>query len=269
MSNFFYFVPQPVLKGHPNLTYWSPHKNSSHLIVAVIYKSLPFLGPHHQCCCCFAGSLRTLSLRPTVLYGEGDERFVPTLLKVGHKFNGIIPKLCGVGGKQQISYVGNAAWAHICAKNALNEEGGRKIGGLPMFITDDTGVVDTVRFCQRLSSVSPSGPAVSKRAQINLRPSWWSVPFFVTYLIAMLLEFVLRLLCPLLKFRIPFPPRGLVSYQSSIFLYSRLRAALHIDYDPRYTEKQALLDSAAWYEQWNEAYVKQLDKERMNKTDEK
>lgn len=212
----------------------------------------------------FADRLRTLSLRPTVLYGEGDERFFPTLLKVGHKFGGIIPKICGVGGKQQLTYVGNAAWAHICAKNALNDNA-KKIGGLPIFITDETAVVDTVRFCQRMSSASPSGPAISRRAQICLKPSWWSVPGFITYLIAMLLEFVLRIICPLMHFRIDFPPRGLVSYMTSIFMYSRLRAALHIDYEPRYTEKQALLDSVAWYERWNEAYLNQLDKDRLNK----
>lgn len=80
----------------------------------------------------------------------------------------------------------------------------------------------------------------------------------------MLLEFVLRILCPLLHFQIDFPPRGLVSYMSSIFMYSRLRASLHIDYEPRYNEKQALLDSVAWYERWNEAYLNQLDKKKLS-----
>lgn len=201
------------------------------------------------------------------MYGEGDERFFPTLLKVGHKFGGLLPKICGVGGKQQLTYVGNAAWAHICAKNALSDKE-RKIGGLPIFITDDTAVVDTLRFCTRMSSASPSGPAISKRAQIRLRPTWWSVPGFVTYLLAMLFEFVLRVVGPLLNLQIDFPPRGLVSYMSSIFMYSRLRAALHIDYEPRFNEKQALLDSAAWYERWNEGYLNELDKKRLRRSEE-
>lgn len=196
------------------------------------------------------------------MYGEGDERYLPTLLKIGHKFGGKLPKLVGVGGKQQLTYVGNAAWAHVCAKNALGDNG-RKIGGLPVFVTDDSPILDTIRFCQRLSAASPSaGTTVPERAHIRLRPTWWSVPAFLSYLIALLVEVVIRLVSPFVTVQLDFPPRGLISYLSSILMYSRLRAALHLDYEPKYGEEEALARSVAWYERWYEAYQKQMDKDR-------
>lgn len=52
------------------------------------------------------GNLKTVVLRPTVMYGEEDHRYFPTLIKIGERFNGDIPKIAGVGGKPQISYAG-------------------------------------------------------------------------------------------------------------------------------------------------------------------
>lgn len=53
-----------------------------------------------------AGELITVSIRPTVLYGEEDQHFFPTLAKVTKKTGGIIPKILGAGGKHQMTYVG-------------------------------------------------------------------------------------------------------------------------------------------------------------------
>lgn len=53
-----------------------------------------------------AGVLVTVALRPTVMYGEQDHRFVPGIMKLAHRFDQRIPKLAGAGGKQQLTYVG-------------------------------------------------------------------------------------------------------------------------------------------------------------------
>lgn len=53
-----------------------------------------------------AGELITTSIRPTVLYGEEDPYFFPTLAKCTKKLGGIIPKVLGAGGKHQMTYVG-------------------------------------------------------------------------------------------------------------------------------------------------------------------
>lgn len=40
------------------------------------------------------------------MFGPEDRRFFTTLMTVGDRYNGIIPRICGAGGKQQICFVG-------------------------------------------------------------------------------------------------------------------------------------------------------------------
>uniref|UniRef100_A0A1B0CKA8 Putative 3 beta-hydroxysteroid dehydrogenase/delta 5--4-isomerase type 1 zootermopsis nevadensis n=1 Tax=Lutzomyia longipalpis TaxID=7200 RepID=A0A1B0CKA8_LUTLO len=157
--------------------------------------------------------------------------------------------IAGVGGKQQLTYVGNAAWAHICAKKALGDAFAcQKVSGLPIFITDDSPIEDTVRFCQRMSkSLTP---------EAKLKPTWWSIPGFMTYFFAWLLEFfTICILKPLFGVSLPFPPRGLVAYSSSIMMYCRLRASIHLDYEPPFNEAQSIQNSAVWYEKYRREVI--------------
>lgn len=39
------------------------------------------------------------------MYGESDERFLPTIMKLADRWNGKIPRICE-GGKKQTTYVG-------------------------------------------------------------------------------------------------------------------------------------------------------------------
>ncbi|KAG4073766.1 hypothetical protein HA402_000990 [Bradysia odoriphaga] len=188
----------------------------------------------------------TVALRPTMMYGEEDYKFMPTIMKVAHNFNQQIPKLFGQGGKHQITYVGNVAWAHIRAKDTLKREP-KKIAGLPVFITDDTPIEDTTRFCQRISRATNT---------LKLRPTWWSVPAFFTYFIAFMLEFFVQLANRLYSgVKLSFQPRALVAYSSSIIMFSRLRASIHLDYEPIFTEDKSIQNSASWYEKWYNDYA--------------
>lgn len=49
--------------------------------------------------------LNTVALRPTLMYGECDERFFPTIMRLAERWNGKIPRIAE-GGKKQMSYVG-------------------------------------------------------------------------------------------------------------------------------------------------------------------
>lgn len=40
------------------------------------------------------------------MYGEEDPRFVPTLMRVAHRFDQRIPMIASTGGKQQLTYAG-------------------------------------------------------------------------------------------------------------------------------------------------------------------
>lgn len=186
------------------------------------------------------GELLTTSIRPTVIYGEEDPYFFPTLASVTRKTGGIIPKILGAGGKHQMTYVGNVAWAHICAKHTL-KNCSKNIAGLPVFVTDDTPIEDTSRFCQRLSRQTDA---------FNIRPTSWSIPSLIGYLVAFLLELIIMILNPIFGIKLSFQPRALSAYAGSLLQYSRLRAELHMDYDPLYNEEQSLENSVKWYANW-------------------
>lgn len=49
--------------------------------------------------------LNAVALRPTLMYGECDERFFPTIMRLADRWNGKIPRIAE-GGKKQLSYVG-------------------------------------------------------------------------------------------------------------------------------------------------------------------
>lgn len=50
--------------------------------------------------------LKTVALRPPLMYGEQDPRFLTNLINAAHKLGGKVPKIGGAGGKQQVVYVG-------------------------------------------------------------------------------------------------------------------------------------------------------------------
>lgn len=192
------------------------------------------------------GELITCSIRPTIAYGEEDPYFFPTIAKATNGTGGLIPKILGAGGKHQITYVGNVAWGHICAKRTLKESPD-SIAGLPVFITDDTPIEDTSRFCQRLS----------RRTNVfDIKPSALYIPMLIGYLFAFLLEMVVYVLNVLFGVKLSFQPRALSAYSGSLLQYSRLRADLHMNYEPIYNEEESLVKSVAWYENWYEKQFK-------------
>lgn len=62
-------------------------------------------------CCVLSDHLHTVGLRPTLMYGESDERFFPTIMRLADRWNGKIPRIAE-GGKKQLTYVGE--WQSSC-----------------------------------------------------------------------------------------------------------------------------------------------------------
>lgn len=139
----------------------------------------------------------------------------------------------------------------MCTRNQLKIEP-KKITGLPIFVTDDTPVTDAIRFSQRVNVDMDS---------FKLKPTSWSIPFLFSYFIAFLSEIILLALNNFVKVQVTYAPRGLIAFGSSLVLLDRLRAAIHLDYEPIYTVKQGFSRSAKWYDLW---YNKlQQDKSNM------
>lgn len=58
------------------------------------------------------------------------------------------------------------------------------------------------------------------------------------------------ILNPIFGVKLSFQPRALAAYAGSLLQYSRLRAELHMDYEPIYDEEQSLDKSVQWYSNW-------------------
>lgn len=141
----------------------------------------------------------------------------------------------------------------MLAKNVLKQSPA-KIGGLPIFITDDTPIEDVTRFAQRISKST---------ATLKLRPSWWSLPGFLVYLIAFIFELIITMAQPIIKLNMKYQLKSLCAYAGSLVMFSRLRAAIHLDYEPIYSEEKSILNSAIWYEKW---YIKYENRKMKNMT---
>jgi 3beta-hydroxy-Delta5-steroid dehydrogenase / steroid Delta-isomerase len=136
------------------------------------------------------------------------------------------------------------AWAHLCTKNKLKTEA-KNVSGLPIFITDDTPVTDAVRFTQRVNV---------DMEVCKIKPTSWAIPFLLCYMLAMLLELVLKVVNLFTTFRVTYCPKGTLSYGSSLILYDRLRSAIALEYEPIYTVNEGFSRSGKWYDLWYERF---------------
>lgn len=143
-----------------------------------------------------------------------------------------------------VTFKGNVAWAHLCTKNKLKTEP-KKISGLPIFITDDTPVTDAVRFTQRVNM---------DMEIFKIKPTSWSIPFLLCYMLAMLLELVLKVINVFTKVQVKYCPRGLLAFGSSLVLYDRLRSSISLDYEPIYSVIEGFSRSAKAYDLWYQNY---------------
>lgn len=135
-----------------------------------------------------------------------------------------------------IMLIGNAAWAHLCAKDKLLVTcPGGGIAGLPIFITDDTPVDDLLIFAQKVTTRADLPPRCCL--------SRWYIPALLAYMVAAIIELVVMMT------RIPLsvPPCGIVAYLGSIVLYNRLRASLHLNYMPIFQPDETYSRSNKYY----------------------
>ncbi|XP_058798056.1 3 beta-hydroxysteroid dehydrogenase/Delta 5--_4-isomerase type 1 isoform X2 [Phymastichus coffea] len=177
-----------------------------------------------------AGTLSTSALRPTLMYGEGDPHLLPKILSYAKSRGGRLPRFWGTTGKQQITYVGNAAWAFIKAKDTLRETP-LAIAGLPVTVTDDTVVDYLALFCEHVTDG-------------KVRVSSWPLPLALSYLGALLFEFLSRFG---LISKIQPPTSSVYAFLGSILLYNRARASIHMNYWPKYKHDEAVALAAKYY----------------------
>ncbi|KAK9503393.1 hypothetical protein O3M35_009953 [Rhynocoris fuscipes] len=186
------------------------------------------------------GRLRTTALRPTFMYGEEDKFLIPTILNISKKLNNQIWRIGGSGGRHQFVYVGNVAWAHICAKRVLDENAD-SIGGLPIFITDDTNITDLLYFSKNLCNTKD-------RDSRSVTTSSWYIPVLLSYFLFLIFETVYKYLSNVFTLpNLPISPKSFVIYLGSVIFFSRLRAIISLDYIPIYSQDEAHFRSKLFY----------------------
>nr|XP_053636977.1 LOW QUALITY PROTEIN: 3 beta-hydroxysteroid dehydrogenase type 7-like [Cherax quadricarinatus] len=186
-------------------------------------------------------TLQTMVLRPPLIYGEGDTTFVPLLLSLARAGGSRIPSVGNPEAFLQAAYVGNVAVAHVCALLHLvsgDNEGMRRCGGLPVYVSDDTPPNNLQGLAEPF--LLPLGLLPSK----NL--SYWIVSFMI--MLASLWAFTCSLLGHQEKNKqSSLPSLFFHRFASTITVVNRMRAELCLGYTPPYSWGQSQERSNSYY----------------------
>lgn len=177
--------------------------------------------------------LRTISLRVAPMYGEQDDTLITRVLNMAEESIGIVWRIHSPKKRFQMMYVGNAAWAHIKAKQTLDKD--EKISGEAYFITDDTPITnfyDNIR------------PFVEKR---RLKLSSFEIPYWLALGYLLLISFIMRIISIVCK-----PPWKVenpcaVKYYGCGITFNGTKAILKLGYKPLFTVEKSYAKSLSFY----------------------
>jgi 3beta-hydroxy-delta5-steroid dehydrogenase / steroid delta-isomerase len=183
-------------------------------------------------------SLKTLVLRPTLTYGEGDNIFIPSVLKNAKAQKGVLPKVNHVFIRSQFIYAGNVAWSCLKAKDRIQEDA--SLAGEIFFVTDDTPIVDPFDFYKPFLE------------QHGMTVSSWAYPYWLLILILTIVNVVVRLVKPVFKITLPdYMEPNKIRYIANTFFFNRNKSILRLDYDPLFTPEESEARSMSYYKKLN------------------
>lgn len=179
-------------------------------------------------------SLKTLVLRPTLTYGEGDRHFIPSVLKNAKENKGILPKVDNVFIRSQVTYAGNVAWCCLKAKDKIQEDS--SLAGEVFFVTDDTPIVDPFDFFKPILELH------------GMKLSSWSYPYWLIILILTIINALVRLVKPIFNISLPdYMETKRLQYVANTFFFNRNKSILRLDYDPLFSPQDSEARSFAFY----------------------
>lgn len=181
----------------------------------------------------FSGKLRTLALRPNVMYGELDPYYVTNGLRSAKTNEGILTRVGDGSALFQQAYVGNVAWAHVLAASALKKDA--ETGGKVYFITDDTPLLNTFDFMKIFLLLK------------GFDLSSYAIPYPLMYVVLYCLESVLYAISPVKKINLPTALCSVI-YINKTYYFNRKRAENMLGYKPIYDFDQSIELSAKYYQ---------------------
>jgi len=177
-------------------------------------------------------ALKTVTLRPADIWGEGDPFHIGSLLNMAK--GGFYVRLGNGKSKSQHIYAGNMAVALIQAAKALLE-GNESVPGQVYFITDSEGT----NFFHFYDSIVAA-------AGYRIRPNNFWIPRRVALTIGALSEFSAMLIRPLKKVNVTFS-RFAVTYTCNDFTFSADKARKDFSFKPKYSREEAFRRTVDYY----------------------
>ncbi|OTF76430.1 3 beta-hydroxysteroid dehydrogenase type 7-like protein [Euroglyphus maynei] len=178
--------------------------------------------------------LKTVILRPNIMYGEEDNHFITKILSIAKSNSGQLRRIDNVFIRLQPVYVGNVAHACMKAKNRLQLD--RKISGEEFIITDDTKILDPFDFFEPF--LNAKGFQLTKRSY----PYWLFIWLFTLYC------WLYKKFGNILPLRIPesLTPETL-KFICTTYFFNRTKSILRLDYDPLYDYDESFKRSLEYY----------------------
>jgi len=169
-------------------------------------------------------ALKTCSLRPADIYGEGDPFHIGSLINMAK--GGFYVRIGNGRSRCQHVYVGNMAQAHVLASAALLN-GNKKVEGQPYFITDGPSTNFFIFF-----------DSFVRGAGYPIWPKNMWLPRWFAYGLGCISESVAFLLRPIKKYS-PKMSRFAVTYTCTDYTFSSDKAREDFDFIPKYDKQEA------------------------------
>lgn len=176
--------------------------------------------------------LRTVVLRPGVLYGELDTIFVTEVIRNAQKHDGILYHFGSPQAVSQYAYVGNVAWGFVCALRTLRQD--TSIGGEAYFIGDETPLMQLFKFSELFIKLHGG--------RLSSRP----IPYTLILAIVLLLEWIVWLISPLKQINLPISS-STVRYANKKWSFSYNKAETELNYSPLFDWEDSYSRSCEFY----------------------
>ena len=112
-----------------------------------------------------SGGLKTVALRPPLIWGPGDTSLLPRVIERGR--NGSLRRIKGPPTWTDITYIDDAVQAHLHAADRLmaGGDGARRINGRPYFVSSG----DPVEIWEFINGLLSAGGVPAVRKRVSLR----------------------------------------------------------------------------------------------------
>ena len=206
-------------------TFPYPEKHGSSYCVSKYLAEKLVLKANHD-------GLRTCSLRPADIYGEGDPYHIGNLIRMARK--GFYVRLGNGTARCQHVYVGNVAHAHLLAAATLLEGNG-DASGQAYFITDGPGTNFFSFF-----------DAFVEGAGFRIWPRNFWLPRRIAYVLGTISEWMAAMVRPFRKYT-PKLSRFAVTYTCTDYTFRSDKAHKELGFRPIYSAGEAYERTVAYF----------------------